>query len=297
MQYTIIPDIHADYSRLKWSIKIAEDSSIIFLGDLIDAGKNVVEPSDRQVLETVKDLISNKKAECILGNHELNAILFHRNFCTNNKPLRSHNNAHKLQHKSFIDQIGVKTSEAIYWTDWMLDTLPLWIEHENFRVVHACWSQKAVDIVKQRRPNGYLHRDDLEEIANKETDFALAVELLTSGPEVDLPIGFSFIDSREKERFSVRIAWWNSENATWRDAALSVPNVDDLPEDELPNDIKNEIYPKAAKPVFVGHYKMQGTPKIQSHNAVSLDFPHTPCVYKWNEENSLENQNIFIDER
>jgi len=39
MKYTIIPDIHADYSRLKWSIKLAEDSSIIFLGDLIDAGK------------------------------------------------------------------------------------------------------------------------------------------------------------------------------------------------------------------------------------------------------------------
>ena len=59
MKYTIIPDIHADYSRLEWSIKLAEDSSIIFLGDLIDAGKNVIEPSDRQVLETVKDLISN----------------------------------------------------------------------------------------------------------------------------------------------------------------------------------------------------------------------------------------------
>jgi len=294
MKYTIIPDIHADYSRFKWSIKSAEDSSIIFLGDLIDAGKNVVEPNDRHVLKTVKDLISNKKAECILGNHELNAILFHRNFCTNNKPLRSHNNAHKLQHKSFIDQIGVKTSEAIYWTDWMLDTLPLWIENENFRVVHACWSQKAVDIVKHRRPNGYLHRDDLEEIANKETDFALAVELLTSGPEVKLPKGFSFIDSREKERFYVRIAWWNSENATWRDAALSVLNVDDLPEDELPNDIKNEIYPKAAKPVFVGHYKMQGTPKIHSDNAVSLDFPNTPCVYKWNGESALNNSNIYI---
>ena len=109
-----------------------------------------------------------------------------------------------------------------------------------------------------------------------------------------LPKGFSFIDSREKERFYVRIAWWNSENATWRDAALSVPNVDDLPEDELPNDIKNEIYPKAAKPVFVGHYKMQGTPKIQSENAVSLDFPNTPCGYKWNGESVLNNSNIYI---
>ena len=57
MKYTIIPDIHADYSRFKWSIKSAEDSSIIFLGDLIDAGKNVVEPDDRHVLKTVKDLI------------------------------------------------------------------------------------------------------------------------------------------------------------------------------------------------------------------------------------------------
>ena len=82
MTYTIVPDIHADLERLNWSVEKAQGSKMIFLGDLIDAGKLVTKPDDLGVLQQVSQLISDGHASCILGNHELNAILFHRrSFC------------------------------------------------------------------------------------------------------------------------------------------------------------------------------------------------------------------------
>ena len=46
MKYTIIPDIHADFERLNWSISQTQNSKLIFLGDLIDAGKSVKKTND-----------------------------------------------------------------------------------------------------------------------------------------------------------------------------------------------------------------------------------------------------------
>ena len=53
MRYTVIPDIHADLERLDWSIAQANGSKMIFLGDLIDAGKLVTKPDDLGVLQKV----------------------------------------------------------------------------------------------------------------------------------------------------------------------------------------------------------------------------------------------------
>lgn len=62
MTYTVVPDIHADLERLNWSIEKAQGSKVIFLGDLIDAGKLVKKPNDLGVLQRVSQLISNDQA-------------------------------------------------------------------------------------------------------------------------------------------------------------------------------------------------------------------------------------------
>jgi hypothetical protein len=51
----------------------------------------------------------------------------------------------------------------------MLETLPLWLELDGLRIAHACWSEKAIDIIKKRRPSGHLQLEDLEEVAAKTT--------------------------------------------------------------------------------------------------------------------------------
>ena len=295
MSYTIVPDIHADLERLDWSIAQANGSKMIFLGDLIDAGKLVTKPDDLGVLRQVSQLISDGHASCILGNHELNAILFHRRSSASNAPLRSHKEQNSKQHKSFIEAFGVESSDALSWTAWMLETLPLWLEFDGLRIAHACWSEKAIGIVKNRRPSGHLQLEDLEEVAAKKTEFALAVETITSGPEAKLPSGYSFTDNGGNTREHVRLSWWNAENTTWAKAALSVPDLSQLPHGELPTELISEIYHADAAPVLVGHYKMKGIPTLQSANATSLDYPMNKCVYHWSGESTLQSKNLTID--
>ena len=295
MKYTIIPDIHADFERLNWSISQTENSKIIFLGDLIDAGKSVTKPNDSGVLKKVSKLIANDQALCVLGNHELNAILFHRRSSKTKLPLRIHKEQNLKQHKSFIEQFGVESTDALTWTSWMLKTLPLWLEFDGLRIAHACWSERAINIVKKRRPAGYLKVEDLEEVSEKKSEFALAVEIITSGPEAKLPTGYSFNDNGGNKRDHVRLSWWNSLNTTWKKAALSVSDLDQLPSGYLPAELMDEIYSANAKPVLVGHYKMKGIPKLQSANASSLDYPLTNCVYHWSGETSLNNNNLVLE--
>ena len=89
MNFAIIPDIHASIDWLTKSLAIALSHQLIFLGDLIDGGANPGKCHDLSVLETVKALVDCGRARVVLGNHELNAIIFHRRSNEYNLPLRN----------------------------------------------------------------------------------------------------------------------------------------------------------------------------------------------------------------
>lgn len=279
----VIPDIHADADRLEASLALAGAGRIAFLGDLIDAGEGV-RADDRAVLARVRRLVDDGGARIVMGNHELNAILFHRG-------LRAASAKNVRQHASFLAAFGHGTREALDWTEWFL-SLPLWRDAEGLRLVHACWSPAAIDEVAKRRPDGRLAEEDLEEVAEKRTPFARAVETLLCGPEVELPGGAVFTDIKGARRRHVRIAWWRSGARSWRDAALSVPEPGDLPDGPLTGFEGVELYPAGAPPVLVGHYKMHGTPAIESRNAACLDYPASPCLYRWRGEARLDAERL-----
>ncbi|MBO6883051.1 MAG: hypothetical protein JJ869_05645 [Marivita sp.] len=292
---TIIPDIHADPTRLHTSLDAATGSNVAFLGDFIDAGNSVDVPDDASVLRKVRSLVDHEGALAVMGNHELNAILFHRR---DNKgaPLRQHSSNNVSQHASFLDNIGFATPSAIEWTEWFL-SIPLWIELEGLNLVHACWDQIAIEMVKERRPDGRLTADDLEEVAHKESEFAMAVEMLTSGPEVMLPDNFWFYDYKGVKRNKVRLAWWKSLQGSWRDLALAVPDVTQLPDTSVSGTEGITVYGEGKSPVLVGHYKMKGEPLIESEQAACLDYPEKICIYHWVGEKSLSNDNIEVLKR
>jgi hypothetical protein len=225
-----------------------------------------------------------------MGNHELNAILFHRRG-TDGRPLRLHDGKNKRQHRSFLEQFGTGTPDALGWTDWFL-TLPLWLDLGGLRLVHACWDQHAIDIIRLRRPDGRLQVEDLPEVAEKSTPFARAVETLTSGTEIALPPGYEFRDSKKNKRHHVRIAWWRAGHGTWREAALSVPDPTGLPEGLVDRVEGLPVYPEGSPPVLVGHYKMQGHLRIEAPHACCLDYPKNPCVYHWSGERELQLANL-----
>lgn len=286
-RHTVIPDIHADFERLQQSLLHAStNGKVLFLGDFIDAGEAVEKAADFKVLKLVKSLMSERKAVGVMGNHELNAILYHAKG-ENGVPMRQHSPKNQKQHQSFIEEFGVGTAKAVEWTDWFLQALPLWAEVDGLRLVHAFWTDAKIEVVRRRRPDGFLKRADLQEIAEESTAFGRAVKALVTGPEVELPEGYTFHDFHGNERKEVRLAWWNADAETWPEATLSVPNPLELPQDAMPPGAKSEIYRADAPPVLVGHYKMKGVPRIEHQKASSIDYPGAPCVYHWSGGNFL----------
>lgn len=64
--YYVIGDVHGKAGMLEDLLKTwDEQSQLLFLGDLIDRGED-----SRKVLEIVRDLVENKVAICLSGNHE-----------------------------------------------------------------------------------------------------------------------------------------------------------------------------------------------------------------------------------
>jgi hypothetical protein len=87
-----------------------------------------------------------------------------------------------------------------------------------------------------------------------------------------LPDPHSFADQGKKVRRHVRVKWWNGDAQNWRQVAMSVPDISQLPDSPLPDDLLTTIYPASDKPVFFGHYWMSGEPELQSANALCLDY-------------------------
>ncbi len=292
MVYTVIPDIHADPVRLQRSIAaVPSDGRVAFLGDFIDAGAAVATPDDAAVLKRARGLVASGRAVAVMGNHELNAVLFHRTGA-DGAPLRVRDAKNRAQHRSFCGSFGTGTPQALDWTRWFL-TLPLWLDLGGLRLVHACWDSAAIGVVAARRADGRLTQDDLAEVAARQTAFAKAVNLLLTGPEMTLPDGLRVADSAGHLRAEVRLAWWRKDARTWREAVASVPDPQDVPDTPLPFALPDPVGDGSDTPVLCGHYKMSGDPALQSAVAACLDYPAAPCVYLWGGKALLDRKRLL----
>ena len=304
--YDIIPDIHADIDRLTSTLESLgyvqgsaswdhpEGRIAAFLGDFIDMGR-----ANRSVLNLVRAMRDQGHAVAIMGNHELNALLFHRLGLnadgTDDGYMRAHSAKNRDQHQTFLDEFSVGHPDTAEMMDWFL-SLPLFLDLGGLRLVHACWDDNRMATIMSRRPDGVLAIDDLQEIAleNGATGFAEAVLTTLKGPEAELPAPHYFHDIKGHRRTALRLKWWQSSAMTWRDAALSVPDPEALPATPIEGDVAFRAYEAEAKPVFFGHYKRLGTPAIDAPNAVCLDYPRVTCAYRWTGEARLDPQNLVV---
>lgn len=277
--YDIIPDIHGQYEKLQGLLQrlgyyrrngawrhAESERRIVFLGDYIDRG-----PENAKVIRTVRELMDADKALAIMGNHELNAIHFHSRCETTGQFLRSHSDDNIKQHKAFLEEFPLDQAHTREQIDWM-KRLPLFLEFEHFRVVHACWSSDSVSVLEQHTQSGVLGEEALLKAASKDHELYEHLETVTKGPEISLPEGYSFSDKGGKTRNRVRVAWWKSAPKQWSDIAMSVPDPDLLPSIPLDPRLGIATYGANEKPVFFGHYWMVGTPTLQSPNALCLDY-------------------------
>ena len=291
-----IGDIHGHAAHLvklleklgyakKGDTYIHPNRKIVFVGDFIDRG-----PDNPRVIEIVRPMVENGAAYAVLGNHEANAIQF--STLTSEGYVRPHSIKNFKQHSETLLQFQNRQSDFDEMICWF-KTLPLFIENDLVRVVHASWDSSAINQLKQETTNGIIN--DWSITVNMANPLTQAMETTCKGVETELPDGVTFKDKDGTVRRKIRIKWWQTPDGK----SIREMNVEELahrPDDSFPPG-SFEPYPKTEKPVFFGHYWMQGQPTLQRPNVCCLDFSVAKngllTAYRWDGESVLSNDKFF----
>lgn len=263
MFYDVIGDIHGQYALLKkllsrlgyvyanGSWRHPDGRQVIFLGDLIDRG-----PEPCKVVDTVRNMIEAGSARCIMGNHEFNAIRW-----TMRDPehpenfLRPHTKKNYSQHAATLEDMKENPRRHKEYVEWFKQ-LPLWLDLDGARFVHACWDEDSINLLRRETHDGVARSDEFFiRASRKGTPLQAAMERICTGIEVPLPRGMTFLDKDGHQRSNVRIRWWLNGAAakTWRELAiLDEKALAGLPDAPMPSEYR-QISPQGS-PVFIGHY-------------------------------------------
>lgn len=274
--FDLIGDIHGQAEKLEQLLAVLGYDKVqgvyrhptnqaVFVGDFIDRG-----PNNCRVIEIVRAMVEQGHALAVMGNHEFNAICYHTPHPT--KPgewLRPHKDENNKQHQAVLDEYKEKKEELAEAIAWF-KTLPLFLELDGLRVIHACWNQPAIDRLRPRLgPGDTLTEDLFVDASEKGSAAHNDIELLLKGPEFPLPEGHSFKDKDGHVRHAIRIAWWGGQPANWGAMALHAEHVpSELREKPIPA-AAFDFYPSEAPPVFIGHYWLHGSPHPQRQRRLS----------------------------
>lgn len=312
--YDIIGDIHGcaqtlvlllerlGYDQLDGVFKHPSRKAI-FVGDVIDRG-----PRIRESLKIVKSMVDAGYADCILGNHEFNAVAYTTvvdNEDADPRFLRKHDTRNnRLIHETLI-QFAPYPEEWREYLDWF-KTLPLFNDYGGFRVVHACWHDKSVARMMRHTGKSSANLNDiLPALASGDIALTRAMDRLTRGTSLHYPDGRYILSRDGIKRTIFRTKFWAKNPQTYQDVVFQ---PDPLPEDlsgQVLNDGERDkliYYPDGEKPVFIGHYWLQGRPQKQKSNVACLDYSAVKygrlVAYRWDGESTLSNDKfvwVYVD--
>ncbi len=295
--YDIIGDIHGHADPLEALLEKLGYSlvggvyrhatrQVVFVGDFIDRG-----PRQRDTLAIVRAMVEAGTAQAVMGNHEFNAIAYHtRHPVDDSEFLRPRSEKNVIQHAATVAQLSAyELADALDW----FRTLPMWLDLDDLRVVHACWDPVGIETIKTRRNvHGGVTDAFMAEALDKSTGLYEAVEHVLKGPEMPLPRGCSYRDKEGTEREEIRVRWF--ADSTGIDLGeYAIPTIAErlgkLPDDFTP---PVSVYGRDEPPVFFGHYWLTGTPAPQTENVACLDYSVAKkgplCAYRWDGERKLE---------
>jgi len=150
--YDFIGDIHGHADELIELLELLgyqqhngswrnADRKAVFVGDFIDRG-----PQIGKVLGLVRPMCEEGNALAVMGNHEFNALAYHTPDPANpGEFLREHSTKNLKQHGATLEQVPER--ELQDYLDWFR-RLPMWLELEGARVVHACWDPDQISVLE-----------------------------------------------------------------------------------------------------------------------------------------------------
>lgn len=168
----IIGDIHGEYDALVnlllnmgYDLKgnHTEDRKLVFVGDLCDRG-----PDSPAVIKLVKTLVENGNAQAILGNHEMN--LLQDKAKDGAGWFFKERESKDLNYEPF-QRVGDDDKNEL--VDF-LSTLPLALENEQLRIVHATWDNENIDKLRLISQNDMVKK-------YKEIETQISQSLISSG--------------------------------------------------------------------------------------------------------------------
>ncbi len=300
--YDIIGDIHghADELRLLLSnLGYTEEANgfrhqtrqAIFVGDFVDRG-----PKISEVLRIVRSMVSTGAAQAVMGNHEFNAIAYQ--IPNANQPgefLRRHTKEKGFQHEQTLLQLGADRSsralgDALEW----FRTLPMTLDLDGIRVVHACWDPQQISVIESARDKfGGVTDEFMAQACDGRSPLYYAIEDVLKGKEAPVPAGHPARDSYGHIRLAMRTRWFEAPgDHTFR--SFSLPESTAMPDIPLTKEATACCAPycETEPPVFFGHYWMNDDPpRPLSNNVACVDYSIAKggrlCAYRWDGERKL----------
>lgn len=261
---------HMGYRRVR-GVYRHERRQAVFIGDIIDRG-----PRIREALHLVRDMVEHGSARMVMGNHEYNAL----GYCTRARAgsgcthLREHTPRHNRLIRETLEQFAHYPQEWNEFLEWFY-TVPLFIDDEDFRVVHACWDGDLIDKFRRLQGGACIDEDFLHASAAIESFAGQVMDTLLRGTDLRLPEGMSITGRDGYVREFFRTKFWADNPQTYADVVFQ---PDPLPPEVARRPLTDREraqlirYPMDAPPVFVGHYWMEGRPSPLRHNVACIDF-------------------------
>ncbi|MFM9271272.1 metallophosphoesterase [Halomonas elongata] len=271
----------------------------IFLGDLIDRG-----PRIRLAVSIARRMVEAGEALIVLGNHEVNALAYcHRAPAESDREwLREHTPRHNRIVRETLAQYRDHPEEWEQTLAWFLD-IPLCLELDGLRVVHACWDQALIDELRRQRPDSRIDLGFLSEAMRPGTRAARILDRLTRGSHLSLPEGMRIHSGDGFTRSSFRAHFWARQPRTWGDVVFQPDNLpDELEARELSAEDRARLsyYGPDQPPLFIGHYWCEGIPALPAPNIACLDYSAVKfgrlVAYRWSGEAWLDaDRFVWVD--
>lgn len=229
-------------------------------------------------------------ALAVMGNDEYNTIAFHTARPEKQDEwFREHSEKNLKQHRATLDQLSSRElADAIDW----FQTLPVALELDEIRVVHAAWREQQISVIKAALDSlGSFNAAFLAEPVRLGSQLNLAIEDVLKGPELQLPGGLSIVDKAGHRRDTVRVKWYERPaGRTYRGYHFG---SDDVPDVEIAAADMAAFggYATDALPVFLGHYWLTVVPRPLAANVACVDYSVAEggklVAYRWDGESVL----------
>ena len=310
--YDIIGDIHGCAEALAQLLQtmgykqrngvFSHDSrQVIFVGDIVDRGPHI-----REALDIVYSMVEFGSAQMVMGNHEYNL------YCYATKSPHSVEGEYLREHTPHSDRLVAETYEQFKhhsaelddYIDWF-SRLPLFLDLQDLRVVHACWDDHYIQRYREMHQTHLMSPDIILNSVNPTSETGLIVDRLIRGICLDLPDHYEIRSRDGHIRRLFRTKFWAEKPKTYADVVFQPdPLPSDLVHRELNEDELSQLtcYSTVAKPIFFGHYWLQGRPQPIRHNMACLDYSAVKygrlVAYRFDGEQQLDPDKyvwVYID--